>query len=169
MAIELPDSRTDDTTATTVAAVDPATRGDSDDVDPDLARLRFVLLRVARSIRTNSLGDVTPSQLAVLATVSRHGPCTVGQIAQRERVRPPSASKIVAALEDRGLVERRADPVDRRCAHIAVTPAGDAYLEGVRAAGATWLAERLADIGPDQRQVVMEAVDALEALLGADQ
>ncbi len=139
---------------------------DRDQADGDIDRLRLVLLRLARRIRTNSSGRITPSQLAVLATVVRHERLTVGQIAEYEHVKPPSASKIVGALEHGGLVERRIDPGDRRCAHIAATLDGIAYLDGVRAAGRTWLASQLGTLDPDEVAAIEAAVPALEQLLG---
>jgi DNA-binding MarR family transcriptional regulator len=140
-------------------------------VDPGWAtgevdRLRLVLLRLARRIRTNSSGHITPSQLAVLATIVRNERLTVGQIAEYEHVKPPSASKIVGALEHKGLVERRTDPSDRRCAHIAATPDGIAHLDGVRAAGRTWLASQLEMLDDDQLATLETALPALEQLLG---
>lgn len=132
----------------------------------EVDRLRLVLLRLARLIRTNSSGQITPSQLAVLATIVRNERLTVGQIAEYERVKPPSASKIVGALEQAGLVERRVDPHDRRCAHIAATSEGAAYLDGVRAAGRTWLASRLDTLDSDQLTAIGAALPALEYLLG---
>ena len=65
----------------------------------EVNRLRLVLLRTARNIRTHSIGDVTQSQIAVLATLSRHGDSTIGRIAEHEQVQPPSASRIVSNLE----------------------------------------------------------------------
>lgn len=132
----------------------------------EVDRLRLVLLRLARLIRTNSSGQITPSQLAVLATIIRNEQLTVGQIAEYERVKPPSASKIVGALEHAGLVERRVDPLDRRCAHIAATSEGVAYLDGVRAAGRTWLSSQLDTLDADQLATIEAALPALEHLLG---
>ena len=93
----------------------------------------------------------------------------VGQIAEYEHVKPPSASKIVGALEQGGLVERRIDPDDRRCAHIAATPDGVAYLDGVRAAGRTWLASQLDTLNDDQTKAITAALPALEQLFGGDE
>ena len=92
------------------------------DTPIDVDRLRLVLLRLARKIRTSSVDRITPSQLAVLATVSRNGRLTIGQIAESEHVKPPSVSKIVAALEQAEFLAREPDPDDRRCAFITVTP-----------------------------------------------
>jgi DNA-binding MarR family transcriptional regulator len=134
-----------------------------DDVD----RLRLVLLRLARKIRTSSAGSITPSQLAVLATVNRHGHLTVGQIAEIEHVKPPSASKIVAALEQTGYLERTVDPDDRRCNPLRLTPDGSDYLDHVRAAGRTWLASRLDGLDVDDIVTVTAVMPALERLLGS--
>jgi DNA-binding MarR family transcriptional regulator len=135
----------------------------------DLDRLRLVLLRLSRRIRANSVGSLTPSQVAVFASVAKHGPCTIGRIAELEHVQPPSASKIVAALESKGLVERRADPDDRRCALIAATPAGRAYLDDVRAAGRSWLASQLATLADDDIAGLESALPALERLLADEE
>ena len=131
----------------------------------DVDQLRLVLLRLARRIRTNSSGRITPSQLVVLGTIVRRKQLTVGQIAELEHVKPPSVSKIVAALERGGLVERRTDPHDRRCAHIAATSDGVAYVEEVRAAGRTWLASQLATLDNDDVAAIEAALPALDRLL----
>jgi DNA-binding MarR family transcriptional regulator len=104
--------------------------------------------------------------MAVLTTLARHGPSTVGQIAEHEHVRPPSASKIVTALEAQDLVARHADPGDRRCTLIALTAAGERLITDARLAGATWLASRLEDLDADELAVLADAVPALEHLLG---
>jgi len=131
----------------------------------EVDRLRLVLLRLARKIRTSSVDRITPSQLAVLATVSRNGRLTIGQIAESEHVKPPSVSKIVAALEQVGFLTREADPDDRRCAFITVTADGAAYLDEVRVAGRTWLASQLADLGADDVDAIATMLPVLERLL----
>lgn len=131
-------------------------------------RLRLVVLRLSRRIRTNSVDELTPSQQAVFASVAKNGPATISRIAELEHVQPPSASKIVATLEDRGLVERQPDPDDRRCSLISTTPAGLAYLDDVRAAGRTWLAKQLAELDDADVRTLVEALPAIERLVAAD-
>ena len=131
----------------------------------DVDRLRLVLLRLARKIRTSSVDRITPSQLAVLATVSRNERLTIGQIAESEHVKPPSVSKIVAALEAAGFLARESDPDDRRCVFITVTESGADYLDEVRVAGRTWLASQLADLGADDTDAVAAMLPVLERLL----
>lgn len=131
----------------------------------DVDRLRVAFMRLARRIRTNSDESLTPSQRSVLMTVVRSGQLTVGQIAEVEHVKPPSVSKIVAALEAQGYLERQTDPTDRRCANIAASDAGTAYVDDVRAAGRTWLATRLDGLTNDERASLDAALPALERLL----
>jgi DNA-binding MarR family transcriptional regulator len=132
----------------------------------EIDRLRIVLLRLARRIRNSSDGDITPSQRVVLATIVHHGELTIGQIADLEHVKPPSASKIVAGLEQRGYVGRRSDPDDRRRVLIVATAAGVGFLEAARAAGRTWLAGRLDALDPIDVGEIERAMPALERLLG---
>lgn len=134
----------------------------------DLDRLRSVLVRIARRIRTSSLDVITPSQLAVLGTVVHHGPVTVGQIAEREHVTPPSASKIVAALERLQFVERTVDPNDRRLNPIVATAAGVAHLETIRARGRSFLASRFEQLDEADTEAILHALPALERLLAGD-
>jgi DNA-binding MarR family transcriptional regulator len=134
----------------------------------DIDRLRVVLLRLTRRIRTRSIGEITPSQMAVLGTIIRHGQLTVGQIADLEHVKPPSVSKIVGALEHVGYVERSVDPDDRRSTPLTATPAGLAYADEVRAAGRTWLAEQLDELDIVDVGAIERALPALERLLGAN-
>lgn len=135
-----------------------------DDVD----RLRVVMIRVARRIRSRAQGDISPSQLAVLGTIINHQPLTNGRIAELEHVRPPTSSKIVDTLERAGLVERAADPVDRRCVQITVTPAGHAYADQVRAAGRTWLSEQIECLDHADVRAISDALPALERLLAGE-
>jgi DNA-binding MarR family transcriptional regulator len=131
----------------------------------EVARMRLVLFRLVRNIRSHSVGDVTPSQLAVLSSLVRHGASTIGQIAEYEHVQPPSASRIVAALEQRGFVARTTSPADRRCTTISLTPAARTYLDEVRAAGTSWLAERVDSLPAADARRLRAALPALERLL----
>ena len=131
----------------------------------ETARLRLVVLRLARVIRQRATSSVTPSQLAVLVTVDRHGPLTLGEIATRENMRPPSASRIVAALELQGLVTRQADPTDRRVSLIDVSRAGRDFVAEHREWGRSWIAGRVAELDPEEIDRIRAALPALERLL----
>jgi DNA-binding MarR family transcriptional regulator len=125
------------------------------------SRLRLAVTRLHRRLRQQSAGDLTPSQASALASVDLLGSPTLGELAVRESVQPPTLTRIVTALEARGLVSRFVDPVDRRVARVAVTPAGEAVLEERRSLRDAYLARRLSALGPDQR----EALGGLTALL----
>lgn len=148
-------------------------RPDVDEIDltrsvEDLDRLRVVLIRIARRIRSRAQGDLSPSQLAVLGTVINHQPITNSRIAEIEHVRPPTTTRVVDTLERAGFVERTPDPDDRRCIRVTVTPEGHAYADRVRAAGRTWLAEQVEQLGEDDVRSIESALPALERLLGGD-
>src|SRR5438477_11778511 len=87
------------------------------------SRLRMVVARLSRRLRRESNEGATPSQLAALATIERHGPITLGDLAGHERVRPPTMTRIVTGLEETELVRRESDPTDRRVARVTITPA----------------------------------------------
>jgi len=134
----------------------------------DLDRLRVALLRLSRRIRANSVGELTPSQFAMFVSVVKFGPCTISHLAELEHVKAPSASKIVAALEGLGLVERRDDPEDRRCSVIVATRSGHDYFDEVRVAGRSWLASRVSMLEADDVGLIDAALPALERLLATE-
>src|SRR5262245_621979 len=106
-------------------------------------RLRLATTRLARRLRQEADAGLTPSQLSALAVVDPHGPLTLGALAEIEQVAPPSATNVVANLEAEGLVERTADPTDRRFVLVAITGAGRALMDRSRQRRTAWLAGRL--------------------------
>lgn len=126
------------------------------------------MIRISRRIRSQAHGGISPSQLAVLGTIITHQPLTNGQIAQIEHVKPSTSSKIVDTLERAGLVERNADPADRRRTRITVTPAGNDYAEEVRAAGRSWLAGQIGCLDESELKTIEAALPALERLLAGE-
>lgn len=134
------------------------------------SRLRLAITRLSRRLRQQAAsGDVSPSQLATLATIERHGPLPLGELAQRERVQPPTMTRIVGALEDAALVARHADDSDRRVTRIAVTPAGTKYLAKHRSRKDVFLTRRLAELSPAESATLLDALPILERLVSDDQ
>ena len=131
-------------------------------------RLRLSATRLARRLRQESSAGLTPSQLSALAAVSNRGPLTLGELAEHERVAPPSISKVAAKLEADGLLERRNDPADRRVSRVRVTKAGAALLAETRRRKTAWLAERVGQLDADQRERLAAALDALDELCAED-
>jgi DNA-binding MarR family transcriptional regulator len=135
-----------------------------------ISRLRFATMRLARLMRQHVDPDsgLSQSLLSALSTIHRVGPVTLGQLADLERVQPPSMTRIVAQLEERGLVQREVDADDRRIARLRLEPEAMALLETLRTKKNEFLASRLAVLSPDELMALERALPALEHLAGID-
>jgi DNA-binding MarR family transcriptional regulator len=128
-------------------------------------RLRLGITRTARRLRQEAGGELGPSLIAALSTINRQGPLTPSELATRERVQRPTATRLVARLEERGLVIRTADPLDRRSSLLAITPAGAALLAELRTRKDAYLARRLRTLPAEDRATLRRAADILERML----
>jgi DNA-binding MarR family transcriptional regulator len=127
--------------------------------------LRPSLLRLTRLIRLQRADQsVTLTQLSALGTLAKRGPMSAGELATCERVQPPSMTKVLAHLEERGLVRRAAHPSDKRQAIISVTPDGEQLLDSERRSRDAWLSRRLAELTPDERALLRSVVPILDKL-----
>src|SRR5437660_9627346 len=116
-------------------------------LDTDLAsRLRFTVMRLARRLRQTGDSDATLSQLSALSSIDHRGPLTLGELAAVERVAPPSMTRIVSHLEDRGLVSREVDAADRRVSRVSTTAEGQRLLERSRSKKTAYLAARIENL-----------------------
>jgi len=131
------------------------------------SRLRLSVTRLARRLRQHAgaEAEVTPSQLAALSSVERLGPITLGDLAAVERVQPPTMTRIVAGLEEAGLVSRHVDDRDRRIARVQTTVAGRRFLERSRGRKDAYLSARIRTLEADDRAVLARAANILEKLL----
>jgi DNA-binding MarR family transcriptional regulator len=129
------------------------------------SRLRLTIARTARRLRQEAGGELTGTQTAALATIERHGPLTPSELADLERVKRPSATRIVARLADAGLVERAADPDDGRVSLVSLTKAGAAELKRLRTRKNAYLARRLRDLDSADVAALERAADVLERML----
>ena len=127
----------------------------------------MAIVRTARRLRqeAGTEGETSPTLTAALATVEREGPLTPSALAQHEGIQRPTATRVLARLEATGLVTRTADPVDRRVAHVAITPAGRALLKRIRSRKNEYLARRLRELTADERTTLADAAALLERLL----
>jgi len=132
------------------------------------ARLRLSATRLARRLRQESGSGLTPSQLSALAAVHNHGPLTLGELAEQERVAPPSITKCIAKLEADDLVTRSADPTDGRVTRVSVTKAGRALVAETRRRKTAWLTGRIGDLEPDEQARLAAALDVLDALCSTE-
>jgi DNA-binding MarR family transcriptional regulator len=138
-------------------------------VDVELAaRLRLAITRTARRLRQEASEGFSPSQVATLATLERHGPLSPSELADREQVKRPTATKVIARLAEAGLLERTRDPDDGRAALVSLTAEGKALLRRVRARKTAYLARRLHELDADDTAALARAADVLEQLLEAD-
>lgn len=127
--------------------------------------LRVSLARLTRRLRRQAAAHtLTPTQFATLAAVERHSGITPGELAELEKVQPPSMTRVIAALEERGLVARSPHPTDRRQVTVAVTDAAKALLKEERRLKEAWLTQRLKELTPEERAVLRQAAPILEKL-----
>lgn len=131
-------------------------------------RLRLSVGRLARRLRQQSLGGLTPSQRSVLATLDRCGPVTMGRLAEIERISRPAATGITSRLAEGGLVQRRSNPDDRRSALVYLTGKGKAVLDQGREERTAYLAIRVDELSADERRLLGEAIDVLDRLVGEE-
>jgi DNA-binding MarR family transcriptional regulator len=132
------------------------------------ARLRLAITRTARRLRQEAGTDLSPSQLAALATIERHGPLAPSDLAERERIRRPTATRVLSRLVEAGLVERIPDPADGRSAIVSVSSEGRALLRRLRRRKTAYLATRIRDLPPQDLSALARATEVLEAILARD-
>jgi DNA-binding MarR family transcriptional regulator len=132
----------------------------------DLAsQLRFAVLRLGRRLRQHAPEDITPSQLSALSIVVRERRLTLSQLAAAERVQPPTVTRVVDMLEQKGLATRVASEQDRRVAFVEATPEGRALVEQIRRRRDAYLARRLRSFSADERALLERAAPLLERLI----
>jgi DNA-binding MarR family transcriptional regulator len=132
--------------------------------------LRISISRLARRLRVERLGlggtetAISDIQLAALAALDRHEAMTPGELAEHEKVQPPSMTRVIAVLEERNLVRRAPHATDRRQVVLTVTPEGRALVNRVRRRREAWLAQRLQELSPEERAILRSAAPILEKL-----
>jgi DNA-binding MarR family transcriptional regulator len=139
----------------------------TDELDLEtVAALRGAVLRLGRRLRYQTIGDahLSATELAVLGRIGLCGPMAPSALARAEHVKPPSMTKVIENLEERGLVRRDPHPTDRRQCLISRTRAGETFGEQTRALRTAWLAERLGELTDAERQSVLAAAPALQRL-----
>ena len=132
--------------------------------------MRISISRLARRLRVERLGlagtetVLSDIQLAALAALERHESMTPGELAEHEKVQPPSMTRVIAVLEERGLVRRAPHATDRRQVVLTVTPEGRDLVQRVRRRREAWLAQRLQELTPEEHQVLRAAAPILEKI-----
>jgi len=132
--------------------------------------LRISVSRLARRLRaqraTAGLTEavLSETQLAALSALEVHQAMTPGELADHEKVQPPSMTRVIAVLEERNLVLRSPHPTDRRQVILTVTEEGRGVVQRVRRRKDAWLARRLAELTDAERATLRAAVPILEKL-----
>jgi DNA-binding MarR family transcriptional regulator len=143
---------------------------DSADSPHDLSReasdLRIATFRLARRMRTQRAVDsMSDGQFAVLAGLFIHGPHTLTELADRERVSAPAMNRTVNCLQDAGYVTRSADENDGRKVVIDLTDDGRAVVDETARRRDAWVEEALAEIEPSEREILAKAAAIMQRMV----
>jgi DNA-binding MarR family transcriptional regulator len=132
--------------------------------------LRISVSRLARRLRAQRTAAglteavLSETQLAALSALEVHQTMTPGELADHEKVQPPSMTRVIAVLEERDLVLRSPHPTDRRQVVLTVTEEGRAVVQRVRERKDAWLARRLAELTDEEHAALQAVVPILEKL-----
>ena len=137
---------------------------------PDIVaeRLHSAAIHLLRRLRReDSASGLSPARLSALSVLVFGGPCTLGDLARAEGVRPPTMTRLAQGLEREGLVERAPDPADRRLVRLRATAAGEQVLREGRRRRVARLAAALAALDDAELARLADAADVLERVLDA--
>lgn len=131
------------------------------------AHLRTAIVRTARRLRQEAAAEtsgLTPTSVAALATIERHGPLTPSEIAAIERVKRPTITRTLGCLEREGLIDRAPDPADGRSSLVSVNGAGRERLRRLRGRKNAYLARRMKDLSDEEVETLERAAEILERM-----
>ena len=130
-----------------------------------VSTLRSAVMRLSRRLRNQRVEEsLTPTEMQVLATLARCGSASPGELARKEHVQPPSMTRIIAMLEEKGLVRREPHPDDRRQVVVSSTEQAEAILDQSRAKRDAWLADLAGGLDEEEWALLRAAAPVLERL-----
>jgi len=135
------------------------------------AHLRTAIVRTARRLRQEAAAEttgLTPTSVAALATIERHGPMTPSEIAAIERVKRPTITRTLGCLEREDLIDRASDPQDGRSSLVSVNGAGRERLRRLRSRKNAYLARRMKDLSAEEVETLERAAEILERMREGD-
>ncbi|GAA1924796.1 hypothetical protein GCM10009775_16350 [Microbacterium aoyamense] len=136
------------------------------DLSREASDLRIATFRLARRMRTQRAVDsMSDGQFAVLAALFVHGPHTLGELADRERVSAPAMNRTVNCLQDSGYLTRSADENDGRKVVIALTDEGRAVVDETARRRDAWVEEALADLSAAERTTLAQAAEIMQRMV----
>jgi DNA-binding MarR family transcriptional regulator len=131
----------------------------------DAHELRVVVQRLARRIRAErSIASLSDSQLSVLFQLELHGERTLGELAENERVTPPSMTRTVGALVDAGFMSKEVSTTDARKVRLTLTADGFAVIAATRRQRDAWFSQRLDELDPAERRALEGAASVMQKL-----
>ncbi len=128
------------------------------------ARLRLVMVRLARALRHQGSTALSPSQVSALASVDEFGPLRISALASLESVGAPVATRVVASLEELDLLTRTEDPDDKRASLVELSEHGRSVLAALWSERTIGLSSRVDALTPAERSRLELALPALEKL-----
>lgn len=131
------------------------------------AHLRTAIVRTARRLRQEAAAEtsgLTPTSVAALATIERHGPMTPSEIAEIERVKRPTITRTLGCLEREGLIDRAPDPQDGRSSLVSINGAGRERLRRLRSRKNAYLARRMRGLSDEEVEILERAAEILERM-----
>jgi DNA-binding MarR family transcriptional regulator len=134
--------------------------------EDQVSRVRRAITHFGRRLRQEAGGDVTPSQVAVMVSLDRLGPLTLGDLAAEEHISAPAASRTVSTLEEEGHVARQVDAGDRRVTTLSLTAKGRRTLEDIRRRRNLWLKDRMSGLSARQLSDLQKGIDVIEQIIG---
>ncbi|MBZ5739594.1 MarR family winged helix-turn-helix transcriptional regulator [Nocardioides mangrovi] len=134
------------------------------------AELRLSVMRLRRRLANERHPDneLSIAQMGVLGVLARRGALTLGELAAAERVQPPSMTRTVNCLQESGDVVRRPHETDGRQVVVELSDQGRERVLADRDRRDAWLAQRLVELSPQERDVLRRAAPLLEALAQKD-
>ncbi|RLP75509.1 MarR family transcriptional regulator [Mycetocola tolaasinivorans] len=139
-------------------------------IDPNLdaTHIRQGVLHLSRRLRAEKAdNEVSDGQFSALACLYRHGPHTLGQLAEHERVSAPSMNRTVNCLEKSGYVGRASDPSDGRRVMISLTSEGHELVSQTVLQRDAWIDTRIRDLSPEDRDTLTRAAEIMRRLATA--
>jgi len=133
--------------------------------DTAVTELAHAVAQLVRRVRSaGARQELSWTETAVMARLDKEGPATTADLARAEGVRPQSMGATVAALEEMGIVERKAHPTDGRQVNIVLSAKGAAMRKSAKDAKLTWLSKAIAGLDEEEKETLFAAGEIIRRL-----
>ncbi len=128
-------------------------------------RLHSSAIHLLRGLRPqDELVGISARRLSALSVIIFGGPISLSQLAQAEQVSLPTTSRMIKDMEYEGLVERTADPDDKRSIRIQATTKGEEIFAAARHRRIQAITDRIAALPQKQVRLLEQAISTLEQI-----